>query len=402
MKVELGFGQEQLQVELPAEQMIEAKREAAPAAVADIAGAVRHALEEPVHFPPLRRALTPDDHIVIVLDDQLSARADLLAPVLEHLKSAGITPDRIRLLCATESCQARWQAHLPEDAKEIAFEIHDPADRRHLSYLATTRGGRRIYLNRTAVEADQLVVLTRLGYDPLLGYAGSAGCLFPILSDEPTCSELSEQLSMATPEEADWPVREEAGEVAWLLGAPFMVQVIEGSGSAISGVVGGVADSSGEAHRLLDARWRTAVGQPADTVLAGISGDPAEQSFEDLARALACASRVVRPNGRIILLSRVGGPLGPGADILRNSDDPDFALKQLRQETPPDLKAAFQWASAVQEASVYLLSGLPSETAEELFTTPLENVRQVHRLLESNGTCLVLPDAHKSLAVVEE
>jgi hypothetical protein len=47
------------------------------------------------------------------------------------------------------------------------------------------------------------------------------------------------------------------------------------------------------------------------------------------------------------------------------------------------------------------MSALPTEVAEELFTTPLENPRQVQRLLESNGTCVFLPDAHKTLAVVE-
>jgi nickel-dependent lactate racemase len=222
------------------------------------------------------------------------------------------------------------------------------------------------------------------------------------LSDEPTQRELSEQLSMAAPQEVDWPVRDEATEVTWLLGAPFMVQVIEGSGTGISAVVGGVADSADDAQRLLDARWRVVVKQPVDTVLAGISGDPAGQMFEDLARALACASRVVRPNGRIILLTRIGGELGEGAEIIRRSDDPERALGVLQQEAPPDLKAAFQWANTVQQASVYLLSEIPGETAEELFVTPLENLRQVQRLLERAGTCLVLPDAHKALAVVEE
>jgi hypothetical protein len=47
-----------------------------------------------------------------------------------------------------------------------------------------------------------------------------------------------------------------------------------------------------------------------------------------------------------------------------------------------------------------LLSGLPSETAEGLFTTPIEHARQVQRLIDAGGSCLILPEAHKLLVTV--
>src|SRR5437773_2478695 len=46
----------------------------------DPALAVTEAVESPFHFPPLRRALTPDDHVTIVLDEQLPQLAVLLVP----------------------------------------------------------------------------------------------------------------------------------------------------------------------------------------------------------------------------------------------------------------------------------------------------------------------------------
>lgn len=398
MKVDIDLGQERLGVQVADEQVVPTRREPPVPPIADVSAAIGSALEAPVRFPPLRQALTPDDHVTIVLDEQLPVRREFLLPVFEHLARAHIAPTAVTLLCPTEEMRDRWKTALPEAAQGVRLEAHDPHDRKQLSYLATTSGGRRIYLNRSAVEADQLVVLTRRGYDPLLGYSGSEGALFPVLSDEETRRELAGELSMAAPDEAEWPVRDEAAEVAWLLGVPFLVQLIEGPGESLAHVVGGTADSSADAEELLDARWRTVVTQPADTVVASVSG---QADFAALARALACASRVVKPNGRIVILSRAGGELGPGAEILRQFDDPQRALAALREQNPPDMAAAFQWANAVQEASVYLMSSLPNEAAEELFATPLENERQVQRLLESNGTCVFLPDAHKTLAVVE-
>jgi nickel-dependent lactate racemase len=397
MKVEIDFAQERLAVDVADEQLLPVRRQSPTPAVADVSDAVRQALEAPIRFPPLRQALTPDDHITVVVDDQLAARTELLAPLFEHLGRAQIGPDAVTILCPTVEAHTRWSAAVPPDAK---VEVHDPHDRRHLSYLATTRSGRRIYLNRTAVEADQVVVLTRRGYDPLLGYSGSEGALYPVLSDEATMRELSGKLSMAAPDEADWPVREEAAEVAWLLGAPFLVQLIEGAGESVAHVVGGTADSSADGEELLDSLWRTSVNCAADTVIAAVSGNPAHHDFRDLARALACAVRVVRPRGKIILLSRAAGNLSAGAEILRRTDDPERALKFLHDEASAD-PAAFQWANGVQHASVYLMSDLPADTTEELFATPLENARQVQRLIQTNGTCVFLPDAHKTLAVVE-
>jgi hypothetical protein len=57
-----------------------------------------------------------------------------------------------------------------------------------------------------------------------------------------------------------------------------------------------------------------------------------------------------------------------------------------------------QWARATDRAQVYLLSELSTEVAEELFTTPLESPTQVQKLLRNGGTCVLLDDAHKTMA----
>src|SRR5207245_1891639 len=133
---------------------------------------------------------------------------------------AGVAPEAITLLCPPSSdSRQTWIEDLPEEFEEIRLEIHDPADRLRLSYLATTKQGRRVYLNRTAVDADQLVVLARRRYDPLLGYGGSEGAIYPVLGDEATRQEMGGRLSLAPPGDTPWPVRREALEVAWLLGA---------------------------------------------------------------------------------------------------------------------------------------------------------------------------------------
>jgi nickel-dependent lactate racemase len=400
MWVGIDYGNRRLDVEVAENRLTEVHRQPAAPPVADVSGAVRAALETPLGFPALRRALTPDDHVTIVVDEQLPHLAELLAPILEHIGPAGVTPDAVTLLCAPPASSQAWLDDLPDAFQEVRVEVHDPSERRKLSYLATTGKGRRIYINRTVVDADQVIVLSGRGYDPLLGYSGAAGALYPALSDAHTRQELTGQLSMAAPDARSWPVRKEATEVAWLLGAPFMVQVIEGAGEEIAHVLGGLADTGEEGQRLLNARWRVEVDRPADTVIAAINGDSPRHGFADMARALAAASRVVQPQGKIILVSEANPALGAGAEVLRQAEEPGEALHRLQESKPADLAAAFQWAHAAQQAALYVLSGLPAESVEEMFAIPLDHAGQVQRLVSAAESCLFLLDAQKTLALV--
>jgi nickel-dependent lactate racemase len=399
MRIALAYGRQQADVEIADGKLLRVTREPIADPVRDLHAAVDNALESPLGFPPLRRALTPDDHVVIVVDDQLTRLPAFLTPLLEHIGKASVAPEAITLLCPATSVSQPWVDELPDEFQDVRLEVHDPDERRHLSYLATTRPGRRIYLNRTAVDADQLVVLSKRGYDPRLGYSGAEAAIFPALSDRATLQEVADKLTMAAPSKNSSPLRHEATEVAWLLGAPFLVQVIEGSENEVAHVVGGPVESSAEGRRLLDARWRIEVEQPADTVIATLPGDPSGQDFATLARALACAARVVKAGGHIVLLTEAKLASGPEIELLRHAGEPGQLLQTLGQQNVPNLAALFEWASAAKHASIYLLSRLPDELAEELFTVPLERAGQVQRVVGS-GSCLVIPDAHKTMATL--
>ena len=398
MQVGIDYGSGHLDLDVADERMVQARHGSPAPRLDDPAEAVRNVLERPIGFPALRQALTPDDHVVIVVDEHLPRFRKLIAPVLEHVASARVAPERISILCPPASSTELGE--LQAAFSNVRVEVHDPADRKHLSYLATTRRGRRIYLNRSAVDADQLVVMARRGFDPVLGYSGSEGAIYPALSDEATRKEMLDHLSLAVPGAKPWPARKEAAEVAWLLGSPFMVQIIDGPGDDVAHVIGGLADTGEEGVRLLNASWRVAMDTMPDLVIASLSGDAERHTFADFAQALACAARVVKPDGRIVLLSQAAPELGPGAELLREAEDPGLALKMVRANLSADTAAAFQWASAAQRATIYLLSSLPAEKAEELFTIPLDHAGQVQRLASSAQALLLLCDAHKTLAEI--
>src|SRR5262249_14890475 len=158
---------------------------------------------------------------------------------------------------------------------------------------------------------------------------GAETVLFPSLSDENSILENCTKLNQSTPDHGLWPLKQQAKEVAWLVGAPFFVQVVDGAGDAIDRVLAGPLDSTSGGERLLDARWRGVACHPADVVIAGVSGNPTRFTIDDLARAYFSAVRVLKPGGCIVLLSEITPALSPGFEVFREYDDPNLALSML-------------------------------------------------------------------------
>src|SRR5579884_1351217 len=216
MRIAIDYGLDRVEFEVAEDRLVAEPRP--PVALEDPAAAVRTALEAPHGFPALRRALTPDDHIAIVLDEELPNLAELLVPLLEHIHSAGVAPACVTLLCPGGASRQEWIDDLPDEFQDVQVEVCDPDDRRRMAYLTTTHHGKRLYLNRTLVESDQIVVLCGRRYDSLLGYSGAEGSLYPALSDRETRQEMSQCVNLGVPEASPWPARRAATETAWLLG----------------------------------------------------------------------------------------------------------------------------------------------------------------------------------------
>ena len=397
--IEFVVGMQPWSVAVPPGKVVELRREPFAAPAASPRKLVRDALEKPFGFEPLRRALTPDDHVTIVLDPTLPHVGALLEEVFAHLRSAGVEPGAVTVLTPPGASEA-WIDDIPDEFADVHTEVHDPTDRKKLAYLASTKAGRRVYLNRTLVEADFVVLLTGRGYDPVSGYAGAESAVFPALGDEEVRAGVAGNFSPDAPGGKPWPVRAEAAEILWLLGTPFLVQVIRGEGDTVQEVVAGLPDGGAEGIRRQDARWRGTVADRPDLVIATVSGDPRGLSFADLAKAAAGAARVVRPGGRIAILTTAAPPLGEGAESIRHADDPAAAARRLTKATPDDRPAALLWCFAAKSAGVFLASGYPDEVAEELHATPIRTPSEVQRLIDAAGRVLVIPDAHQSMVTL--
>jgi hypothetical protein len=397
MRVAVRFHDEQLELEVPDDRLVGAWSGPEATARGEVGRLVRDAIERPRDYPPLRRAVVPGDTVVLALDPEVPEPSTILGAICEALFFAGVEPEGVRVIASGPIDLA--EGELPPG---VSWAVHDPADRSKIAYLASTPEGRRIYLDRDVTDADCVVPIGRLGYDPVLGYRGPWGVLFPGLSDAQTQRAERALARDETPDrDHARPAFKESAAVSWLLGSQFHVGITTGSGG-VSGVIAGLeATVRAEGTAAVDAAWTFRPEGRASLVVAGVGSPGRPSGLDDLAEALATAAQLVRGGGKIVLLSRASGEPGPSFDRLRGADDPrSFAAALRGAEGEADYPAARLLASSLAMADVYLLSALADDLVEDLGMIPLSRPSEALRLAAASDSCLVVSQADRTRAVV--
>lgn len=357
----------------------------------DIGAVVRHALSNPVEYPQLCRAVTPDDHIAIVVDDQICGFVEILKAVVEHLSGAGIALENITVICPTGTNPDSWINILPDELDEIKVEVHDGANKKKLCFVATTEEGLGIYLNRTLVEAEQVVVLGKRCYSPLFGIAGAESDLFPAFSNLETMAtynkDFNDELS-----DIPHPAMQQAIKVAWYLGAPYFIQIVEGTGENIEAVFAGSVQANRFAEEKLNEIWMNEVGSSSDVVLAIVGGKNEKIEFTHLCRAVACASRVVKKNGIIVLLADAEFNL---ANIRKQLETKAVGKNDSTLKLVPTHNLR-QWVESASFARVFVSTFDGKDDIAKLLASPIHSEQELRELVATAKNITIIHDAHKA------
>jgi nickel-dependent lactate racemase len=376
-------------------------------ALDDPAAALTAAMDAPLDYPPFARGATPGDRVVLAVEAGMPEAAAIVAAVIDYLVRSGVELDGITILQTKADAegpggdlQRRW----PETWKQrIGVVGHDPADRSQLAYLATTQSGETIFLNRALTDADVVLPIGVLRRDTAAGYFGLHGSIFPALSNEKVLARFRALTSLRAKGERKRQLIAEVDEVAWLLGVFFTIQVVPASGDRVLEVLAGVPAAVRQRGReLYRTAWKCSVPQRASLVVAAIEGSAAGQTWQNVGRALAVASRLVEEGGAIALCCELAEAPGPGVQCLAELGSRQEALREIRQARPADALPAAQLAAAIDRSSVYFLSNLEESLLEKLEIAAVGGGDELARLVRRHPSCIVLSNAPYVAVHVEQ
>ncbi|WP_339734192.1 lactate racemase domain-containing protein [uncultured Gimesia sp.] len=397
VKIELNYGfTGKFRCEIPSERLICYHQ--APAPLENVLQSTEQVLNNPLELPPLDLAVVPGDKLTITVDFQVPAASEIINAVWEFLSDCGIEAGDVTIL-QTQSGDPELNQKLKDAiSKELQegaqWVIHDPQDQDSLGYLGTSAGGERIYLSKHLLEADFILPIELVSFDPLIGYAGGGSSIYPgFSSQEAVIKSRGQSHRELTPAESR-PLRQLIDEVAWILGLQYSLQVIPAGGLQVSEIIFGSLEASfRKAKTLLDQYWKLEPEYKSEMVIIAVECGPAGHQWNQLGRVLETARNLVTQDGRIVLLTQIEADFGEGMQILSSCHEPLDAIKPLRDKQPGDLVAATQMALTGDWALICLLSQASSDDIEDLFIIPLENEAEVQRLLQTDETVSFIASA---------
>ena len=396
MATTLTFGDSlRCELELDDFTFLAADREHHPA-IGDPAAAVRDALASPVGYPPLASATVPGDHVAIALDEGVPQSAAILRGAVAALLDAQVAPAMLTIvsISAIDNRETLNKELTGMGAGAVRFEVHDPDDELAVAMVGVNSNGEPLRMNRTLAEAD-LVLPIGVGRLPTNNGASAEkfASLFPHFSSRETADRLRAQAVSESPKVRKRRAKE-IDEAGWLLGVGMTLTVAPGPAGGVAAVFAGdpeiVARSAAE-HSL--AIWERPVARQGDLVIATVVGDHREQTWENLARAVAAASAVVEPGGAIAVCSELNEPPRGSLDRLFEAVDFGEVQLELLQDEDAAARPALVLAQALELGPVYLRSRLAADVVEALGMTPIADDDELARLAAGREHCIVIEEA---------
>jgi nickel-dependent lactate racemase len=390
--------QSSVELDLPEDVLVARLDGPRDALVSNAAAAVTDALAHPLDFPPLAKMTVPGDRVVLAVDGDVPRLGEVVASTVRTLVESQVDPNMITLLRPANDRRNGAEdprCRLPDElARQVHSKVHDPADSSQLGYLATTKGGEAVRLNRAILDADVLLPIGCRQNAALPDYHGVHTPIYPAFSDARTHQRFRSLGSADIHGPRKRHMTAEVNEVGWLTGVYFAIQVVPGpEGGILHALAGSVDSVDRRGGELYGAAWTCSVPRQASLVVASIEGGPAAQSWKNLGRALAVAEPLVDDDGAIALCCDLAEDFGPAMKQLAGARSRQEAVRDIQRQSPDDAMSALELAKALDRVRVYLLSRLDAEQVEDLEVGAIANVDELIRLTRRHPSCILLSDA---------
>jgi nickel-dependent lactate racemase len=415
MELLLKYGKSSRQLHIPESDakvcVLEAGRTSSHSCEADL---IRAALATPIESETLSDVVGPGKRVVIVTSDitRPCPSARLLPPLLEELRRGGVRESNITVVFGLGA----HRPHTPEERVRLAGEENyrrvrcidsDPSD---VTLIGHTSRGTPLTIFRPVLEADVRVCLGGIEYHYFVGYSGGYKAIVPGVCGIDTIQHHHRMMTAPGAvggKRIGNPAREDIDEAGRMVGADFILNVIQdGSERVVGAVAGHPLKAHHEGCARLDAFGRATVEQPVDIVVVSAGGYPKDINLYQAQKALESACHIVRPGGTIVLVAECAEGFGHRTfqEWMLTANGPDDIVTRIQQKFVLGGHKAAAVAMAMKQANVYLISALPHEIARasgfQPFDSPNEALGCALAHVSRRASVAVMPEGGSVLAAI--
>lgn len=316
MRVDLAFGKTGLPVELPDGydyRLLEA-RSARP--LADEKAALEAALDAPLGAPPLEKMARGKQTAAISVCDitRPAPNRRTLPLVLERLHRGGIPVGGVTILIATGLHRPATDAEIREIVGEdiaARYRIvnHDARDLAAHRHLGATASGIPVYIDERFCAADLHITLGFIEPHLMLGYSGGRKLIAPGLAAAETIKVIHSPKFMREPRAVEGsitenPLHAELLEIARMARHDFLLDVALTRKREIAAVFAGHSERAhAKGVEFVSNVMLEKLDKLADAVITTSAGYPLDLTFYQTVKGITAAAHIVKPGGRILVVS---------------------------------------------------------------------------------------------------
>lgn len=389
MKIQIDYGRDGLQVELPdSTQVLD---------MADTPGLDRvderlaQALKSPRGTEPLAALAAGRTSACIVISDitRPVPNAVILPPILETLEAAGIAREAITILIGTG-------LHRPNEGDELVQLVgaqiaatyriinHKARERETLVSLGESSCGAPIWIDRVFIEADLKIATSLIEPHLMAGYSGGRKAICPGIMGVDTMRVLHGPALMAHPRSAEGiiegnPFHAQSLEVARRSGVDFTLNVSMNDRREITGIFcGDLEEAHAAGVAFVEQKAAAYLDEPVDIVVTSSAGLPLDLTFYQAVKGLTAAMPIVKEGGTILIAARCDEGVGSPdfTELLLETESPEQFLRRLED---PDFFVVDQWqlqelCKAMTKARVGLFSEGVSSFGDRLMVDQIDSI----------------------------
>lgn len=401
MKVDLAYGQGQLQLDLPDGRTTVIAPSHNPG-LPDEKAAVMGALRNPIGTKPLREWIKPTDKICIAFTDITRATPNerIIPWLLEYLRE--FPRENITLLNQLGTHRPNTKTELeklltPEVVANYSVINHEPENPAALKQFGTTRDGTPALINKVLAEADVRIITGFIEPHFFAGFSGGIKGIMPGCAGLETVMSNHGEKNIGDPKSTFGitegnPLWEELREIALRVGESFLLNVTLNEQREITGVFAGdILQAHKVGFEFVRKSAMQRVKAPFEIVVTTNSGYPLDLNLYQGVKGMSAGARILQENGLLILACecREGVPENSHLDkLLRSASSPEEILTML---STPGFVRPEQWQAQIQaliqrRAEVLLYSSLSDEVVRRCFLTPCHDIEKaVHERLQRLG-----------------
>jgi nickel-dependent lactate racemase len=368
-------------------------------------------------------SISPGEKTVIVTSDitRYTGSEVYLPLLVERLNRQGI-PDRDMEILIALGIHRTQTPHEHEKILgtlygRIRVRDHDCDNPGQLVSIGRTSNGIDVRINRTAVEADHLILTGVIGFHYFAGFGGGRKSVLPGIASRQAC--MASHFAVLNPGQGSGknqravtgnldnnPVHQAMTEACALAAPDFILNTVLAPDKRI---IAAFAGHWHEAHEAGCRYYREHFSYPlrakANLVVVSCGGFPKDINLIQAHKSMEYAAQALKDGGVMILLAECRDGFGNSTffNWFRHKRLDQFEAA-LREKYEINGQTAYSILQKAQRFRIILVSKLPGQQVEEMGMLPADSLdealRMADRFLPADWTAQVMPEGGSVLPVV--